>query len=460
METVKVDKYVSEKGEYLQDNLIQGNNNLLVSKTGSGKTHWCLSVAEKAEYTVLISPTRIIVDQMVTQAQRSGLRLVRQSDAQDWAFGEMSGTGKIWIGTFAALSREAPDWDKVDYLFIDEVHYLLDLSLFGKDSAIPVWQVLQDIERYPQMTTVALTASEELVLPLSNLFQFKKGFFIQPDEWSLKPENIFIYPTLRGINNIELIMHYIKTNVKSGEQVLFVARSYKELEQIKALAKHLPGKLEVATAQNKEKIRSYESIVRHSKLPDDITILATTSWISLGASIYGNVKHVISTFPNYSTVYQALSRVRSGGVNLVVFQNRYRSNSVDGFELTNFQEVGDEIIKAYNEYSHKDSHLNALLFGDNWVKYKGELVFFPLPTLAQAYHDDQKELFKDLNALSDYLEKGLGKKPSIVWEELLNLRERTLTKQQFAIVKRIAQKNRFIYTSDTAIKRALRVEVV
>ena len=84
---------------------------LLAGVTGSGKTTFCLETAKQSKYTILLSPTRVIVDQMLAEARKTNLTILNHDQLGDWAFGELqlNNNSKIWIGTFAALKKAQPD---------------------------------------------------------------------------------------------------------------------------------------------------------------------------------------------------------------------------------------------------------------------------------------------------------------------------------------------------------------
>ena len=124
----EIDQYLSEKKDFITKLLKGGSHSLIVSNTGSGKTHMALNIAQQNRYTILLSPTRVIVDQMIATAKRTDIKVLKQEELGEWAYGEfdLGEQSKIWIGTFAALRKAQPDWGLCDYIFIDEIHFLLD----------------------------------------------------------------------------------------------------------------------------------------------------------------------------------------------------------------------------------------------------------------------------------------------------------------------------------------------
>lgn len=447
----EIDKYVTEKKDFILKLLRGGTHSLLVSNTGSGKTTFCLETARQSRYTILLSPTRVIVDQMLAEAKKQGLVILQEAQLDDWAFGEMklSEDSNIWIGTFAALRKAQPDWSKCDYIFIDEIHFLLDLSLFGKETALDVWELTQTIEKYPNARLVSLTASDELVLPLQGFFKFDKIFMVKSEQWRLRPNKIRIYPTAQGIGNIQYILHYTKNFVGDNEKVLCVVKSYKELQQLRELVKYLPPDVEIANAQDKKDSETYWEICFNSKYPKRIRVFITTTWISLGASILDpEVRHVICTFPNYSIVHQSLSRIRSGEVNVAVMQ--LAGPSADPLEFS-FEDVAREIAV----YAKKPN-----VHPEYFTLYKEEWIFFPLPRISEYYQLQQERLFSDLYLLQATLENNLDCEVEIMWEELLAYRKNILTRKEFIALKQRALILRFPFVGDKAIKEALNLTII
>lgn len=448
----EIDQYLSEKKDFITKLLKGGSHSLIVSNTGSGKTHMALNIAQQNRYTILLSPTRVIVDQMIATAKRTDIKVLRQEELGEWAYGEfdLGEQSKIWIGTFAALRKAQPDWSLCDYIFIDEIHFLLDLSLFGKETALDVWELTQTIERYPNTKLVSLTASDELVIPLQRFFKFDKIFIVKSETWRLRPNTIKIYPSARGLNNIHYILHYAKNFVKDGEKILCVVKSYAELRQLRSVISYLPPEVEIANAQDKKDSETYWEICFNSKYPKRVRVFITTTWISLGASILDpDVKHVICTFPNYSIVHQSLSRIRTGEVNVVIMQ--LPAISDQGNLEIEFEGIANQIAPYANL---PQRHPEYFTF------YKNKWIFFPLPQISELYQRQQEWLFSDLYYLQATLENNLDCKVEIMWEELLPYRERTLTKEEFIKLKQLALAIKFPITGDKAFKEALQLTIL
>lgn len=448
----EIDQYLSEKKDFITKLLKGGSHSLIVSNTGSGKTHMALNIAQQNRYTILLSPTRVIVDQMIATAKRTDIKVLRQEELGEWAYGEfdLGEQSKIWIGTFAALRKAQPDWGLCDYIFIDEIHFLLDLSLFGKETALDVWDLTQTIEKYPNTKLISLTASDELVIPLQRFFKFDKIFIVKSETWRLRPNTIKIYPSARGLNNIHYILHYAKNFVKDGEKILCVVKSYAELRQLRSVISYLPPEVEIANAQDKKDSETYWEICFNSKYPKRVRVFITTTWISLGASILDpDVKHVICTFPNYSIVHQSLSRIRTGEVNVVIMQ--LPAISDQGNLEIEFEGIANQIAPYANL---PQKHPEYFTF------YKNKWIFFPLPQISELYQRQQEWLFSDLYYLQATLENNLDCKVEIMWEELLPYRKRTLTKEEFIKLKQLALAIKFPITGDKAFKEALQLTIL
>lgn len=448
----EIEKYLSEKQDFITKLIKGGTHSLIISNTGSGKTHMALNIARQNRYTILLSPTRVIVDQMIATAKRTEIKILEQEELGEWAYGEfdLGDQSRIWIGTFAALKKAQPDWGLCDYIFIDEIHFLLDLSLFGKETALEVWNLTQTIEKYPNTKLISLTASDELVLPLQNFFKFSKIFIIKSETWRLRPNTIKIYPSTRGLNNIHYILHYAKNYVKDGEKILCVVKSYAELRQLRSVISYLPPEVEIANAQDKKNSETYWEICFNSKYPKRVRVFITTTWISLGASILdSDVKHVICTFPNYSIVHQSLSRIRTGEVNVVIMQ--LPSTGEDEQLNIEFSQVANQIApysKSLTEYP------------DYFTLYKNKWVFFPLPQISLLYQRQQEWLFSDLYYLQATLENNLDCKVGIEWEELLPYRKNILTRKEFIKLKQLALSIKFPLTGDKAFRDALQLTIL
>lgn len=448
----EIEKYLSEKKDFITKLIRGGTHSLIISNTGSGKTHMALNIARENRYTILLSPTRVIVDQMISTAKKTDIKVLRQEELGEWAYGEfdLGDQSKIWIGTFAALKKAQPDWSLCDYIFIDEIHFLLDLSLFGKETALEVWELTQTIEKYPDTKLISLTASDELVLPLQGFFKFDKIFMIKSETWRLRPNTIKIYPSTKGLNNIHYILHYAKNYVKDGEKILCVVKSYAELRQLRSVISYLPPEVEIANAQDKKDSETYWEICFNSKYPKRVRVFITTTWISLGASILDpEVKHVICTFPNYSIVHQSLSRIRTGEVNVVIMQLP-STGEQEQLEIE-FSEVASQIAP----YAKSPTR-----YPEYFTTYNNKWVFFPLPQISLLYQRQQEWLFSDLYYLQATLENNLDCKVDIEWEELLPYRRNILTQEEFIKLKQFALSIKFPLTGDKAFREALQLTIL
>ena len=448
----EIERYLSEKQDFITKLIRGGTHSLIISNTGSGKTHMALNIARENRYTILLSPTRVIVDQMIATAKETDIKVLREEELGEWAYGEfdLGNQSKIWIGTFAALKKAQPDWSLCDYIFIDEIHFLLDLSLFGKETALEVWELTQTIENYPDTKLVSLTASDELVLPLQGFFKFDKIFMVKSETWRLRPNTIKIYPSATGLNNIHYILHYAKNYVKDGEKILCVVKSYAELRQLRSVISYLPPEVEIANAQDKKDSETYWEICFNSRYPKMVRVFITTTWISLGASILDpDVKHVICTFPNYSIVHQSLSRIRTGEVNVVIMQ----LPSIGGQEQLEieFSEVASQVA-PYAKSPTK--------YPEYFTSYKGKWIFFPLPQISLLYQRQQEWLFSDLYYLQATLENNLDCKVDIEWEELLPYRKNILTRKEFIELRQFALSIKFPMTGEKAFKEALQLTIL
>lgn len=446
---LSIDKYLMEKKDDLKSIFQKGKHNLLVSSTGTGKTSLALEIAKESNYTVLLSPTRVIVDQITTTAEQLGLTLVEKAEIDDWAFGELQikGGGKIWIGTFAAARRRPPKWELCDFIFIDELHFLMDLSIFGAETAAPIWHLISNTHKYPNTTFVSLTASTELIMPTISLFNIKNYIEVFSHQWTVQPEEIIIYPTVKNMTTSEYIMNYIKYSVKNGEKVLCVCKSYQEMEQLEQYIEYMKDEVEIINTYEKIKSEVYWEICFYSKYPKKVSVFIATSWISLGASIYDtSIKHIVTTFPNYSIVHQTLSRIRTGGTKVVVLQ------------LTGVEESIDNSIPTLVKQS--ETKRNRSFSNPEWfIEEGGEKIFFPLPILSETYQKQQRNLFRNLSDLASYLESNLNARVKIMWEELLQYRNSSLSEADFKTFQKLCLRLNFPVFGARRLKNLFKIRI-
>jgi len=446
----EIDKYIGEKSDFLIPLLKKGSHNLICANTGTGKSTFAIELAKKSKNTILLSPTTVIVDQFIAKAKEEGLNVVDKTQIEEWAFGEVEINGaKIWIGTFSALKYKQPNWGAADYVFFDEIHFLLDLSIFGKETALEVWNIIQKTSKYPNTAFVSLTANDELVLPLSGIFNFNKIFIVKSERWRLTPNKIIIYPTVAGMNNVDFILHYCANYVKPSEKVLCVVKSYKELDQIREQVGKLPNKVEVISAKDKKTSETYWSICLEGSIPTEIRLVVATTWISLGASILDdNVRHVISTFPNFSLTKQILSRIRTGSVNVAIMQLLKAKEHEVGLEFNNLQDL---LMKSKTS---KD------LFSEVFVVYNDERIWFPLPIISKIYQTEQEQIFCNLAKLKSHMAENLDCRVEVMWEPLLALRDQCLSEVQITRAFELGKRLHFPANTIPQFKKALRLHTI
>lgn len=446
----EIEQYLTEKKDFITSLIAPGTHSLIVANTGSGKTTFALEIAAENTYTVLLSPLRIIVDQMLAEAEARGLEVVGKEDVDSWeSFEIRTPTSSIYVGTFAAVRKNPPNWAAADYVFLDEIHFLLDLSVFGENTAVPIWNLLNNVDQYPNMRLISLTASDELILPLQRLFNFSKIFLAKSDKWRLKPNKIRVYPTVTGMSNVDYILHYCKHYVKDGEKVLCIVKSYRELDRLRDLIDFLPQEVEIANAQEKDQTATYWEICLKSQFPKTIRMFIATTWISLGASIFDeSVKHVICTFPNYSVVYQSMSRIRNGGVQIAVMQLKG-------------EVVPTEYIPLSSDFERELEQRKEFLTtaSDLYTIHEGERIYFPLPAVSKMYQIQQEYIFSNLDVLVDHLRSNLDCEVEVLWEQLFPFRDTIVTPQQFTAVQNYALALGFPYSKGEALKDALRLQV-
>lgn len=434
----------------------KGEHSLLIANTGAGKTTFALNIAKYNKFTVLLSPTRVVVDQFIENAKQMNLKLVKsQSMVDDWAFGEWEmETGKIWVGTFAALKYGNPNWESVDAVIIDELHFLLDMSLFAESTALEVWGLITNFEKFPNTKFISMTASEELVVPFKDIFDFNKIIYIKTTSWLCQPENFYIYPSMAGKSNIEYLLHYCKYYVRNNEKILAIMKNYKELNELRELIKQLPSEVEIVNAEQKKTSESYLEIIISQTLPKKIRMLVATTWISLGASIYDeDLKHLICTFPNISIVHQSLSRVRSGGVNVAIMQSPISTFHKEQLIGRDQQAEYETLLKNLLQAKKEPNPFSTL-----YTTYKGEQIFFPLKAISEYHKTNQQILFYQLDKLEEYVNVNLNCNSTILWKELLQFTDMELNKQQIEQLYKIAQSANFPVNTLKQFEKTLRLK--
>lgn len=342
---MKIDKYVSERSEELNEIIFNNKRTLLVAPTESGKSTYCknLILDNPNKRIALLCPTQALVNNL---GKGSGIEYGYGSQ-----FLSTLQSKKSIISTWDSLSSFVFENDEFDLIIIDEIHLLAPHSQFRsipkevlsykKSKMVFLTGTPEVVENVPLLATNKIVLKKERNTRDYNLIETKNRPEITVREIvkDINRDNL----TILRINNKEILRNIYDTYSEDYK----IAIQYSEDPEIGTLMKIQSDKL------NRQ--------LRQGIIPKDIDILLATSIIDTGLSL--NVKrdvdcHAIanhnSFMPNSIDMVQLAYRVRTQDGNIKL--NIYGSFGFDELEESDITFKNSDVILStmrafYEKYS-------------------------------------------------------------------------------------------------------------
>lgn len=334
---LKEDEYLSKKTDWILKNLGTKGINLIDCPTGGGKTTFAIeSIINSKKVSIFLAPLCSIVDQVRKDlSDRDEVLIIddigllnkqmafgfkgQLDSGEEVLFSIGDNQSPVYVGTYASFVRHFHeiDFNLVEYIFIDEIHQILEMSDFARDTIVPFWEFIRYIGTKNNIKRVGLTAETDLILQFKTFWNIDTLIKVNIDSWRLMPKEIYVYGNDFSVERA--IEDYLSNYVEKNDKMLFLTRFKKQNEKLPKIL-NLRRDIETISSRNKLTSRAYESIVKAQQFPDGVNTVLGTSLIQTGVNIKDSeVKHVVCLFQNLHIAKQVMSRIRTGNVNLVIF---------------------------------------------------------------------------------------------------------------------------------------------
>ncbi len=278
---LKVNKYC---GEIDWTNEFVEGMNLLVAPTGSGKTSATMALA-KNHQVGFVAPY-VAVTHQVGKQYDIGVQVGMKEE-------EFVNTDQGTVTSYHSIPRML-EKEKMEYLFIDEIHVLVGFANFISKTIINTfWETVQKlIQKHPGLKVVCMTATPHFIKkhPMLN---FKKEFYIRTKEPLSKPKQIRLVRSTKELLNSETKYLY-----------LYPSRSMGKKQSNKYKGAYIDS-------STKDKSAIYQNILNGE--PPIITKIFTSTCLATGLSITNSdISIAITNWMNIVDIVQLSARVREG----------------------------------------------------------------------------------------------------------------------------------------------------
>lgn len=279
--TIQIKRYCGEID--WSDKFVEGLN-LLVSPTGSGKTTAMMAFAK--DHNIGFVAPYVSVTHQVGKQYDIGIKVgLKTEDFVD--------TSQAMITSYHSIPRML-EKEKMDYLFIDELHVLSGFAGFIADSVINTfWDTVKKLQaKHPGLKVVCMTATPHFVR-LHPAFDFKQEFYITTIEPLSKPKQI---QTVRSTKNLlASLPSYL---------YLYPSRDMGYKQSRKYSGSYIES-------SKKEKSPVYQEILVGEK--PSCSKIFTSTCLATGLSITNSgIKYAITNWLTLTDIVQTSARIREG----------------------------------------------------------------------------------------------------------------------------------------------------
>jgi len=348
-ETLRINKYCTEID--WEDKFEEGFN-LVVAGTGSGKTTAAMSFMEN-HHVGFVAPYVSVVNQV---GRNYDVQVKVGTKTQDFVY-----TEKAMITSYHSIPRML-EMEKMEYLFIDELHVLTSFAGFIPKSVLNnFWDTIKELQKkHPGLKIVCLTATPHFIRMYPG-FNFEKEYYIRAKTPLSKPKQIKLVRSTKDLlrTESEYLYLYPSKNM-GGKQSNKYSGTYID-------------------SNNKERNPTYQNII--DGLPPENSRIFTSTCLATGLSVVNsNIKIAITNWMSIVDIVQFSARIREGVDILYVGRNIpffLRQRGLD-IPILNFTGDFGEDMKLLNAYETYVSYmLHEFHFDDMLAEILFQMIHLP-----------------------------------------------------------------------------------
>lgn len=300
---IKVDTFLGEKPEELNDYLDEHKNVIIHFTPGGGKTTEMNKRADKREGRSIITSPKVMLMQQ-QQAKRPGAPCIYERTTKEEY--QRAETEKVTFSTWHSLRKVSDNYGKGDEFNIDEIHLMRDGQGYMGSAITDIYRITKNTEA----KVFGWSAT-----PDYNLFRAMGYKILKITKKNEKPVRITpkIYD---GDTGLAVIAH-VKSLDYSGDKVhiVFLNSDSKQKDVEKYLIDNkILKRKEVARVISKERdSEDYQHIIKHEEIRKGVKLVLMTSVGAEGINILNKNVGSVSAFDvrSASTLQQMAGRTRA-----------------------------------------------------------------------------------------------------------------------------------------------------
>jgi Type III restriction enzyme, res subunit/Helicase conserved C-terminal domain len=284
IEVRRFEKYIST--DFAKEVLTAEQSVLIKSPTGSGKTTNFVNGAKEltteniSRYYLFSVPTQALVDQIAATEKILGVRGLLDSIFKKIQAYHNAGN-RVIVVTYDMAAATVDMIRRINpfasfSLIIDEYHNLVYGFNYRRQAIEELYKL-----RYIVKSFVGLSGTPDDVLKTD----FDKEIHIET-KYSKAPCAVWGAITYRSKNDEEQsLIQLLKQKADHGKKLLVFIQNKDMITRIQKILSKLGIKARTITSDSKKHNPAYKTIVEHSRFPEDVQVLLTTSVLSDGISI-------------------------------------------------------------------------------------------------------------------------------------------------------------------------------